>query len=45
MFEIILSITFMVFLLVLTIRIIDDWLDDVLKRKIKRWIDKEANHG
>lgn len=36
MFEILLSITFMAFLLALTIRVIDDWLDDVLKRKIKR---------
>ena len=41
MFEIILSISFILFLLTLTIRIIDDWLDEVIKRKIKRWIDNK----
>lgn len=43
MFEIILSISFILFLLTLTIRIIDDWFDEVIKRKIKRWIDNKED--
>jgi hypothetical protein len=39
--ELMMGIPFAMFLTVVTIRVIDDWLDDILKRKIKSWLKEE----
>jgi hypothetical protein len=39
--ELIMGIPLAMFLIVITIRVIDDWLDDILKRKIKSWLKED----
>ena len=39
--ELIIGIPFAMFLIVITVRVIDDWLDDILKRKIKSLLKED----